>query len=394
MLFVSLNAGISKHQVALADAMYEVLGNNFVFVEFGQGTGVQYGGFKDDCKGIDYHEGRPYILRVQESAENESKARKLISEADAVRTGGEPIVLIKDRLKARKLTFRSTERMFKGPFWKDILRTYYFYKQYIPYANPNYRILCQSAYNANDMRLCAGLYKERCYKFAYFTQIPQIEIDEVIKKRRKDKIKIVWCARFIDWKHPEMVLSLAEKMITSGRNNFEIQMIGADTTPLWKQIKTEVEAKDLKNHILLTGGLSNIEVQERMRHSHIFIFTSDRGEGWGAVLNEAMGAGCACVASNEIGSVPYLLKHRENGLVFKSCSTVSLYENVCSLYDNPQLCEEYGIRAYKTITTDWSVQLAAERLVALSDSILKGNEINYGDGPCSKAYPTIKESIL
>lgn len=393
MLFVNLNAGIGKHQAALADAMYRLLGDQFVFIEFGS-KGRQYGDFKDDTKGIDFYANRPYILKMYESEENERLAKDLILRADAVRTGGEPISLIAQRLKDNKLTFRSSERVFKGPFWKDLLRTYSFYKLYRSFANPNYRVLCQSAYLPNDLRLQGGLYREKCYKFAYFTDIPEIDIESVISQRRKDIVQIVWCARFIDWKHPELPLGLAKRLLKSGRKNFEILMIGADSTPLWQAIKKSVENSHLENYVILIGGMPNSQVLEKMRQSHIFIFTSDKGEGWGAVLNEAMGAGCACVASNEIGAVPFLLKNRENGLVFKSCSVESLFENVSYLYDNPEKRNEYSKKAYSTITTDWSADNAAKRLVQLSESIQAGEEITFDEGPCSKAYPTIKESIL
>lgn len=392
MLFVNLNASINAHQVALADALYSILGDSFYFIEFGHNS-QQYGSFSESSKGKDYYKGRPYILKMYESAENERMAKELISKADVMRTGGEPFELVRERIKAGKLTFRSTERYFKGPTYKDIIRARALFP-YLRYANPNYRILCQSAYMANDLRLLGNLYRERCYKFSYFTQIPDIDIEKVLEGRNKEKIQIVWCARFIDWKHPELPLALAKRLLESGRKNFEIRMIGANTTPLWLEIDRQVKKENLENHVILTGGIPNTDVLERMRKSHIFIFTSDRGEGWGAVLNEAMGAGCACVASNEIGSVPFLLKHKENGLIFKSCSVNSLFENVVQLYDSPELCQEYGRKAYQTITTKWSAYQAAERLVRLSESILDGNEISFADGPCSKAYPCKPNSII
>ena len=171
-------------------------------------------------------------------------------------------------------------------------------------------------------------------------------------------------------------------------------MVGANTTPLWKEINEQVRKDNLGNCVILTGGIPNTEVLGKMRQSHIFVFTSDRGEGWGAVLNEAMSAGCACVASNEIGSVPFLLKHKENGLIFKSCSSDSLYENVAYLYDNPSQADALGLNAYQTITTEWSAQNAAERLVKLSESILSGHEIEFEDGPCSKAYPISADKLI
>ena len=171
-------------------------------------------------------------------------------------------------------------------------------------------------------------------------------------------------------------------------------MIGANTTPLWHKIKLKVETEELSKHVILTGGVPNTEVLERMRNSHVFLFTSSRREGWGAVLNEAMGSGCACVASHEIGSVPFLLKHKQNGLIFKSCSVDSLYENVAYLYDNPSQADALGRNAYQRITTEWSAQNAAERLVELSDSILSGHEIEFEDGPCSKAYPISADKLI
>ena len=254
--------------------------------------------------------------------------------------------------------------------------------------------MCQSAFLANDLRLLGDVYLERCYKFAYFTEIPPVDIDTVISKRRKDKIQIVWCARFVDWKHPEIPLRLAKRLLESGRKDFEIMMIGANTTPLWKTIKKRIEIEHLEDNVKLTGGMPNSQVLSRMRESHIFLFTSDRGEGWGAVLNEAMGAGCACVASNEIGAVPFLLSNKENGLIFKSRSEESLFDKIVYLFDNPEIRECYSQRAYRTITTEWSADNAAKRLVELSESILSGDEVSFEEGPCSKAYPTIKSILL
>ena len=394
MLFVRLNRGINHHQVALADAMYSILGDNYVFIEFGREDAIQRGSYTGMTKGVDYHEGRPYILKMYESEETERRARELIMKADVLHTGGEPEELTRERLLSGKLTFRSSEHVRKGSWWKNLKKLIKLRRYYNPLSNPNYRILCQSAYMANDMRYCDKSYRGKCYKFAYFTEIPQLDIDRIIANRDKKKVHIVWCARFIDWKHPELPVLLAKKLVESGRNNFELQMIGADTMPLWKKTKEDIERLGLQYHVILTGGLKNTEVLERMRQSHIFLFTSDRGEGWGAVLNEAMGAGCACVASHDIGSVPFLLKNNENGLIFKSCSVDSMFEKVSYLYDNPEVCKRFCKAAYQTITTEWSAQFAAERLVKLSESILSRKEVSFEEGPCSKTYPVKPNSLF
>lgn len=393
MLFVFLNAGIGPHQSALADAMYEILGENFVFIEFGRSK-RQEGSYKGATRGKDYYANRPYILKMFESKESEKKAFKLLEKADVVRVGGEPLHLIEQRLKQKKLTFRSSERLFKTPICLHKPTTFiHLYNRFVKHSNPNYRLLCQSAYLPNDM-IFGGDYSNKCYKFAYFTEVKEIDIDKSLLERRNDKLQIVWCARFIKLKHPELPIMLAKSLIASGRDNFEIKMIGADTAPLWEKTQDIISREKLQDYVKLTGGIPNVEVLLTMQQSNVFLFTSDRNEGWGAVLNEAMSAGCACVASNEIGSVPYLVKHAENGIIFKSKSLQSLFEQVCKLYDDRQYCENLGRNAYKTITTEWSAQTAAKRFIELSESILKGSEQLFIDGPCSKATPIDASSLV
>lgn len=385
--------GLNGHTSAMADTLYNRLGNNFVFIDDDQKR-QQYGRAIDLSQKKRVYENRPYVLHLRESDATFTTAKQLITDADVLFAGGEPFELVRERILNNKLTFRLGERSMKGPFWKDVLRVIKLKSHYDRYSRPNYRKLSLSGYDANDMRFCNRSYREKCYRFAYFNQIQSVDIEDLLLNKQNDRLTIVWCARFIDWKHPEMSVRLAKKLVESGRDNFQIQMIGSSTTPLWHTIKNCVEKLELTRYITLTGSIPNTEVVEHMQKSKVFIFTSDRGEGWGVVLNEAMSCGCACVASHEIGAVPTLIKNRENGLIFKSRSVDSLFDKVAWLYDNPQLCAQYGRNAYKTITGDWSVQHAIDRLLQLSQSILDGQEISYDDGPCSKARPVDPKTLI
>ena len=74
------------------------------------------------------------------------------------------------------------------------------------------------------------------------------------------------------------------------------------------------------------------QVREYMEKSEIHIFTSDRNEGWGAVLNESMNSACVPVANKAIGSVPYLINDGNNGFMYKDEN--ELYEKVKYLLNN------------------------------------------------------------
>ena len=129
------------------------------------------------------------------------------------------------------------------------------------------------------------------------------------------------------------------------------------------------------------------QVRDYMEKAGIFLFTSDRQEGWGAVLNEAMNSGCAVVASDAIGSVPYLVKDRENGLVYHSGSVDELLEKVIWLLDCPEQQRRLGENACRTITELWNAQVAAERFIQLAQAILDGDPSPelFQEGPCSRA---------
>lgn len=385
--------GLNGHTSAMADALYNRLGNDFVFIDDDQER-KQYGRAANSFQNDKVYENRPYVLHLRESDSTFTKAKQLIEDTDVLLAGGEPFELVRERIMNNKLTFRLGERSMKGPLWKDVLRVIKLKSHYDRYSRPNYRKLSLSGYDVNDMRLCNRSYREKCYRFAYFNQIQSVDIEKLFLNKQSNKLTIIWCARFIDWKHPEMPVMLAKKLVESGRKNFEIQMIGSSSTPLWHKIKQRVEKNKLTQYVTLTGAIPNAEVIERMKKSKVFIFTSDKGEGWGVVLNEAMSCGCACVASHEIGAVPTLIKNGENGLIFKSCSVYSLYEKMIRLYDNPQLIAQYGRNAYNTITGEWSVQNAIDRLLQLSQSILDGQEISWDEGPCSKARPVNSKTLI
>jgi glycosyltransferase involved in cell wall biosynthesis len=122
-----------------------------------------------------------------------------------------------------------------------------------------------------------------------------------------------------------------------------------------------------------------------MQKSDIFLFTSDKNEGWGAVMNEAMSSACVPIACREIGSAPYLVQHGENGLIYDKRGKNSLYANVTRLLDDAALRERLQKNAYETMQKVWNADTAADRLLHLTDCIRKGVETGYTSGPCSRA---------
>ena len=246
-------------------------------------------------------------------------------------------------------------------------------------------MLCASAYTAGDYAKF-GLFRGRCYKWGYFPEtIRYPSIDDLID--RKAKATILWCGRFLDWKHPDDVIEVAKRLRDAGCC-FKIEMIG--TGEMEQQLKRQAsDAGLLETNIRFLGAMSPEAVRRHMESAGICLFTSDRQEGWGAVLNEAMNSGCAVVASDAAGATPYLVNDGVNGSVYHSGNIQELYEKVRRLLENTTMQYSFGKAAYQTITELWNAEVAAKRFLQLSQALLNGTDASrlFADGPCSPAKP-------
>ncbi len=306
---------------------------------------------------------------------------KLINSAEVVLYGSAPYAMLKERLRLGKIVLKYSERLFKKKCkWYKFLflktKMYFDWKVY-----PNVYLLASSAYAASDYAKL-GLFKGKTYKWGYFPPtIQYASIDKLISE--KEENSILWCARFIDWKHPEIPVMIAKRLKKDGYK-FSLKMIG--TGAMTDEIKILAKQKEVSDNVQLTGAMNPEQVRSHMEKSQIFLFTSDRNEGWGAVLNEAMNSGCAVVANHVIGSVPFLIENEKNGMIYRDGDTESLYIAIKRLLDDPNFRDGLGKSAYHTIDSLWNAETSAQRINILANKLNTQNTSKLFDvGPCSEA---------
>ena len=375
LAFVSNFMNHHQRPLSLALAGHPDVDYRFIATEPFTGAGVS-AGYRD------MNREDPFILRPYESEAAKAEALAFCRAADVVIIGSAPDEYIEDRLRENKLTFRYCERFFKNGRWRILDPRVFLSRlsQHTRYRNKNLYMLCASAYTAPDCRFIRA-YPNKTYKWGYFPPVTQYKsIDAILQNKKKNSL--LWVARMIPLKHPEAPLEITKRLADDGYN-FELNFIGQGE--LEEKIKTFIEENDLSDRVHLLGSMSPEEVRTHMEQSEIFLFTSDRNEGWGAVLNESMNSACAVVASRAIGSVPFLLHDRENGLVYEDGDLDDLYEKVKYLLDHPTERTKMGKAAYRTLTETWNAESAAARLLKLIDALQDGKDTPYTDGPCSRA---------
>lgn len=364
------------HQTPFCEAMVELLGENYKYVATER--------IPEDRLEMGYrdlsHE-TSYAVNSYENEEEYQKALDLGKNSDVVIIGSAPDEFIVDRLKENKLTFRYSERFFKRGKWRIFDPRVFLahFKGNFRYRKKNLHMLCASAYTAPDCRFISS-YPNKTYKWGYFPPVKNYDnVDALLQSKKKNSI--LWCARLIKLKHPEAPLKVAKKLKEAGYD-FTLDMIGIG--PLENKVRKLIQKYGLQKEVTLYGAMSPEEVRTHMEENEIFLFTSDKNEGWGAVLNESMNSACAVVASSAIGSAPYLIETGKNGFIYKNGSDKDLYEKVKSLIDDSEKRARMGKEAYLTLERTWNAKSASKRLLELIESIQKGEEPKEKDGPCSR----------
>lgn len=373
LLVVFVSNYINHHQIPFCNELYRRLGDRFCFIQ----TEVME---QERVRmGWNGQEKLPYVKYYYEQPQ---ECSEWILESRAVLFGGtDEEGYIAPRLEAGKPVVRYSERLYKTGQWKFVspkgLRKKY--QDHTRYRRKAVYLLCAGAYVPSDFRL-VGAYSGKMYRWGYFPELKKYDIDVLmagkglpqVPERQTDGLAedrmpyILWAARFIDWKHPEIPVKLAAQLKHRGLQ-FHMDMIGGGE--MEEEIRSLIRELDVEDCVTLAGYKKPEEVRSSMEKADIYLVTSDREEGWGAVVNEAMNSGCAVVANHMIGAVPYLIDPERNGRIYYDKQEKMLWDMVEELCRDRKLCRRLGEEAYRTIEREWNPVVAAKRFLELLDRL-------------------------
>ena len=372
---------LNNHQICIADELYEQTNHNFVFIEM-----IPLSDRDSKGGGLDYS-NRPYLIQAWKDDKNKKKAYDIAISAEvAIFSNYIAFYYQKERLKRKLLTFEVGERCMKRG-WINLFSTRLLKEMWYYYTSWKYKPLyklCASAFAASDYKRL-GMFSGKCYKWGYFvktsTMFSEVETP-ILGASTSESTPLMWCARFLRWKHPEIPIMLAERL--KKRNlNFTIDMFGNGTElGNTKQLAHKLDVEDV---VSFRGNYPNDTILKEMKRHKIFIFTSDFHEGWGVVANEAMGCGCVLIGSDTIGSVPFLIKEGWNGLIFKTNDINDLEKKVVDLIEDSEKLKSISNAGIDTIRNIWSPRNAVSNFLKLANCLNENSNPLIKEGPCSPA---------
>lgn len=325
----------------------------------------------DERKRMGYQvtDKRVSIYQYDDSPE---KCQQLIDTADTVIFSAPFFHLLTTRLNQNKRTFLFHERIFKKGVLKWLDPRTYKLVRFCKYSrHKELYLLCAGENAAKDFKLL-GFSAHKIFRFGYFPEIAPWG-NKRLQKKTGEICNILWVGRMVGFKRPLM----AVKALKGLESEFKLTMVGDGK--LLSRVKQYAIRHNI--NILFTGNLDHKAVREKMYAADILLSTSNKGEGWGVVINEGMNCGCAIVCSDEIGCI-HTLVNKKNAEIFQNNSIKSLRGKLLNARNGLTRLSKASI---DTIKNSFNPDLAAERFISLCNK-LPGKTIDFEDGLCSHVY--------
>jgi glycosyltransferase involved in cell wall biosynthesis len=173
---------------------------------------------------------------------------------------------------------------------------------------------------------------------------------------KENQVVFLFAGKFIAKKNPLLLIE-AFQQLKKIKENVRLLLVGNGI--LEKQIKEHINRLPLQ----ISSSMTVLPFQDQRqmkllyRVANVFVLPS-KSETWGLSVNEALACGTPVIVSYKCGSSKDLVKHEENGLVFKSDDCQDLIqkmERICNDEFRKRLAakakdslEKYTYQSYKT----------------------------------------------
>lgn len=376
MKIIFLTNFLGPHTLPLCDGLFSRLGNEFLAVETKQMT--------EERRALGYHlhGGRSYIVEWPVGTDD-SRIQRCIEEADVVlfSLGSVYLRFLRSGISESQSVLFLSERLFKRG-WLKVLdpKLWAQVRLNLSIRHKKAWLLTLGYYVDSDFR-AIGFPREQVRSFGYFPATDSLALSDLVNKKAANQfVRILWVGRMIDWKRPQDAVHMANRLMTMGsRIGWRLELAG--NGPGLSTLGKLIDLLGLADRVTLLGNCTKTQISARMREADIVVVTSNRREGWGAVVNEGMARACAVVATEDGGGAKELIIDSDNGKLYPAGDIESLASIVRELIEDSSLRCALGQRAYAAISELWNAEIAAERLL---EWIRSGFEAEYTEGPLSR----------
>jgi glycosyltransferase involved in cell wall biosynthesis len=204
----------------------------------------------------------------------------------------------------------------------------------------------------------------RVFNIPYFCDLAPFRTASIEKwTQPKPTVDILFSGQLIKRKGVDLLIR-AFNEIAPQLPRMRLKLLG--TGPALGML-TKLISPGLRERVQFLGFKQPADLPEVFSDADIFVLPS-RHDGWGVVVNEALGAGLPIVVSDRVGARD-LVESGVNGFVTAAGNIDSLATALLELGRSKALRESFG-RASASLSEQWDVDEGVQRWVRLTDQVL------------------------
>lgn len=184
--------------------------------------------------------------------------------------------------------------------------------------------------------------------------------------KNSNETVFIFCGQMIARKGVDLLLA-AFGLVAARKINVRLLLVGreAELPSLLQKLDTSTREK-----IFYAGFQPPEDLPRYFAQADVFILPS-RYDGWGVVVNQALGAGLPVICSDAVGAGHDLVAEEVNGLKFETDDANSLAEKMERFVTEPALSARMGEES-RRIAADFLPEKGAEKWIEIFQSI--GNQ--------------------
>jgi colanic acid/amylovoran biosynthesis glycosyltransferase len=155
--------------------------------------------------------------------------------------------------------------------------------------------------------------------------------------------------------------------LARGGKSFRCEIIGEG--PLENELRGQIEALGLRNHVNLTGAQPQSELRRRLAAANVFVLPSvidpDGGmDNLPTVIMEAMATGLPVVSTN-VGGIPEMVIENETGFLVQPGNADAIAHTIEKVVNDRSLTHRLGQCGYERANALFSIEKNVRQLCAL-----------------------------
>ena len=191
------------------------------------------------------------------------------------------------------------------------------------------------------------------FDIPYYCDLSPFSVDVPLRPRQP--ITILFCGQMIERKGVDLLLQAFDRLIQIGLKA-RLLLVGrkAELPQMMQSLSTAAQQQ-----IDYAGFQAPEDLPQFFRQADLFVLPS-RYDGWGVVVNQAVGAGLPIICSDAVGSAQDLVEPGVNGAIFPAGDAEALFQALAHYLENPQALQSAS-QASQLKAEEWSPQAGSER---------------------------------